>query len=238
MQHDPNSPSRQHVFRMFDRIAHRYDLLNRLLSFGRDVAWRKRLVRALPAGGALGALDLATGTADVLLALESTGRIARGMGADVSWGMLSHGQRKLRARGAEGRLALTRADAMCLPFPEGSFDLVTIAFGIRNVRDVDLGLREIHRVLRSGGRVLVLEFSLPPNRLFRGLYLFYFRHILPRLGGLISGDAHAYRYLNQTVETFPYGEDFLALLRQAGFTSAQAHPLTFGIATLYVADRG
>ena len=222
---------------MFDRIAHRYDLLNRLLSFGRDVAWRKAMVRQLPPGQTLDVLDLATGTADVLLALEATGKVQRGVGVDLSAGMLVVGMRKVAARGLTERLLLVRSDAVQLGVADEAFDAVTIAFGIRNVTDVAAGLREIHRCLKPGGRALMLEFSLPANRAFRALYLLYFRHVLPRLGGLVSGDSHAYRYLNETVETFPYGEAFLALMDAAGLRNARGITLTFGIATLYIAER-
>ncbi len=219
---------------MFDRIAHRYDLLNRLLSLGRDVAWRKKLVRHLPEGRDLEVIDLATGTADVLLALETSGRVRRGIGVDLSWGMLTFGRKKVVARGLDDRLLLVRSDATRLGVAGEAFDAVTIAFGIRNVTDVAAGLREIHRLLKPGGRALILEFSLPQNRPFRWLYLFYFRHVLPRLGGLISGDSQAYHYLNRTVETFPYGADFEALMADAGFRHAKGIPLTLGIATLYI----
>jgi demethylmenaquinone methyltransferase/2-methoxy-6-polyprenyl-1,4-benzoquinol methylase len=196
------------------------------------------MVRGLPKGNALRVLDLATGTADVLIAMASQpGRVASGIGVDPSGGMLAYGRRKLLRRGLEGPFCLVRGDAMRLGLADASFDAATIAFGIRNVADVPLGLREIHRVLRPGGRALVLEFSLPRNVLFRSGYLFYFRHVLPRIGGLLSGDQAAYRYLNETVETFPYGDAFLALLREAGFTELRARPLTFGIATLYEGTR-
>ncbi len=232
------SPSRSHAAKLFDRIAGRYDLLNRLLSAGRDVAWRKRMIQHLPAGDQLHALDLATGTADVLLTLlDRAPRVRGAVGLDLSAGMLAVGMRKIRRRKLSGRAALVRGDALLLPLPKELFDAVTIAFGIRNVTDVLAGLREIQRVLKPGGRALILEFSLPENALIRAGYLFYFRHILPRIGGLISGDAKAYRYLNQTVETFPYGEEFRALMREAGFETVTACPLTFGIATLYLGDK-
>jgi demethylmenaquinone methyltransferase/2-methoxy-6-polyprenyl-1,4-benzoquinol methylase len=231
-------PSRDRVDRMFDRIAHRYDLLNRMLSFGRDIAWRKRMARYLPPHKSLHVLDLATGTADVLLFLHrQEPRVAHGVGVDPSAGMLGFGQGKIRKAGLDTRFRLVRGDGQYLSFPSDTFDAVTIAFGIRNVADVSKGLREMHRVLRRGGRVLILEFSLPRNRLVRWGYLFYFRHVLPRVGGLISGDSYAYRYLNATVETFPYGEAFCQLMREAGFQDVQARPLTFGIASLYVGDK-
>lgn len=232
------SPSRQHVGSMFDRIAHRYDLLNRLLSFGTDIRWRKRMAQHLPAGNALEVLDLATGTADVLISLEKNcARVKRGTGVDLSFGMLSHGVPKLRGLGLAERFRLVRGDAQHLPLPGDRYDAVTISFGIRNVLDFDAGLREMHRILKPGGRALVLEFSLPGNALFRAGYLFYFRHVLPRVGALVSGDGQAYRYLNQTVETFPYGEMFCDHLRAAGFREVRAFPLTFGIATLYQGDK-
>lgn len=221
-----DGPEREQVEAMFDRIARRYDLLNRLLSLGRDVAWRKALVRAVPEGRPVRVLDLATGTGDVLRAVMRA-RGGMGAGVDVSQGMLMY------ARGKLPQAGLVRGDATRLALADASFGAVTIAFGIRNVSDVDAALREMHRVLAPDGRALILEFSLPANRLFRALYLTYFRHVLPRLGAWISGDAEAYRYLNQSVEGFPHGRAFCALMERAGFVDVRAHPLTFGIATLY-----
>jgi demethylmenaquinone methyltransferase/2-methoxy-6-polyprenyl-1,4-benzoquinol methylase len=219
---------------MFDRIAHRYDLLNRLLSFRQDVIWRKRLATLLPDRPDLRVLDLATGTGDVLLSLYRTSeRVKSGVGVDMAGKMLAIGRQKILAQSLGQHLRMVRGDAMYIAFDDASFDAVTIAFGIRNVLDVSGALREIRRVLTPGGRALVLEFSLPKNALFRAGYLFYFRHVLPRIGALISGDSYAYRYLNKTVESFPYGEAFCALMRDAGFTEVKAHPLTLGIATIY-----
>lgn len=224
---------------MFDRIAHRYDLLNRILSMGTDKGWRKKMRQYLPGTGPLRLLDLATGTADVMLFLDKTsGRIGSGVGLDLSAGMLHYGQIKIRERGLSQRLRMVRGDATCLGAAADSFDAATFSFGIRNVLDVPAALREMLRVLRPGGRALILEFSIPGNPLVRIPYLFYFRHILPLIGGAVSGDASAYRYLNKTVETFPYGEAFLSLMRDAGFTNTRAIPLTFGIATLYLGDKG
>ena len=236
---EPIEPSRQKVWQMFDRISHRYDLLNRTLSLGRDIAWRNRLADHLPDRPDLTVLDLATGTADVLLTIDQrSGRVRSGIGLDMAGRMLEFGREKIARHGADGRLRLIRADATSTPFDDRSFDAVSIAFGIRNLVSVELGLSEMFRLLRPAGRALILEFSLPANKLLRKLYLWYFRHVLPRIGGIVSGDSYAYRYLNQTVETFPYGEDFCRLMRDAGFRSVQAYPLTFGIATLYTGDRG
>jgi len=231
-------PTAAESWRMFDRIAPRYDLLNRLLSFRRDVAWRRALVHALPAGEGLRVLDLATGTGDVLLSLcAEPGKIARGVGLDKSGGMIARGREKIAHAPQASALNLVRGDACDLGFADETFDAVTIAFGIRNVPDVPAALREIRRVLRPGGRALILEFSLPRNALLRAGYLAYFRHVLPRVGGVVSGDAQAYRYLNESVEAFPYGEAFLALMRAAGFARVQAAEQSFGIATLYTGDR-
>lgn len=234
----PPPPSRQHAFKMFDRIAHRYDLLNRLLSMGTDKGWRRRMNRRMPQGSRLRVLDLATGTADVLISMDrACPQVASGVGLDMSGGMLKYGQIKLNKLGLADKFRLVRGDATRLGLASDQFDAVTISFGIRNVLDVSEGLREMGRILKPGGRALILEFSLPANRPFRALYLFYFRHILPRIGAMLSGDSYAYRYLNETVETFPYGEDFCALMREAGFERVKATPLTFGIASLYEGEK-
>lgn len=218
---------------MFDRIAPRYDLLNRLLSGGNDIFWRNRLARNLPDGNNLDVLDLATGTADILLAMGNTGRVGLGVGLDMAGEMLRLGQSKIAKRSGGTRMQLVQADATAIPCAEDSFDAVTIAFGIRNVVDVNGCLAEMRRVLRPGGTCLVLEFSLPSVKWLRRLHLFYLRHLLPRIGALVSGDPEAYRYLDETIEVFPYGEDFCKLMRQAGFNEIEATPLSFGAATLY-----
>ena len=234
--HKP-SPSRHEVWRMFDRIAHRYDLLNHLLSFNRDRAWRKKLIRLLPEGKNLKVLDLATGTADQLLALYDSGRVASGVGIDPSEKMLEIGQAKIAERRLQNFLQLSAGSGEQIPFEDATYDAVTISFGIRNVTDVPGALAEMYRVLSPGGKALILEFSLPNNALMKAMYLFYFRKILPFLGGLISGDRHAYRYLNRTVETFPYGKAFVDLMQAAGFKNVAAEPLTFGVATIYSGDK-
>lgn len=232
------SPSRQNVGQMFDRIAHRYDLANRVLSMGTDTGWRKRMARHLPEREDMKILDMATGTGDVLLAMHRMNtRVRSGVGMDVSANMLAIGRDKIEDRGLAAAFRMVRADATCIGAADDSFDALTISFGIRNVPDVPAALREFHRVLNPGGRLLILEFSLPANPLFRPVYLLYLRHILPRIGGLLSGDQSAYRYLNQTIETFPYGEAFCSLMLDAGFQSVQAQPLTMGIATLYQGDK-
>lgn len=233
-----DEPSRQKVWHMFDRIAPRYDLLNRLLSFRRDVAWRRRMGTLIPPGQDLRLLDIATGTADQIISLmERHSGIARAVGVDMSEGMLGFGRQKIARLGWTDRVELKTGDAMRIPEPDATFDVATMSFGIRNVLNVTEALRDIRRVLKPGGRALILEFSTPGNALFRPVYFFYLRHILPVLGGMISGDASAYRYLNRTIETFPSGAGFCALMETAGFTRVRAVPLTFGIASIYVGDR-
>ncbi len=223
---------------MFDRIARRYDLLNRLLSFGQDVVWRNRVAKHLPAHTGQYILDLATGTADLLISLVNKNQqVKSGVGIDMAEKMLQIGQEKLKNRHIQEKVSLQTGDALNIPYPEQTFDAVTIAFGIRNLTDVNLALREMHKVLKNNGRAIILEFSLPSNPLIRKIYLFYFRHILPRIGGLISGDQQAYNYLNNTVEAFPYGKEFCDMLSSAGFEEVRMTPLTFGIATIYQGDK-
>ena len=231
-------PGRQDVYRMFDRIAGRYDLVNRLLSFGQDIGWRKKLAELLPERQSQSILDLATGTGDVLLSLvKYSKKIRSGIGLDMSARMLEEARRKLPRSAISENLSLLRADATSIPCCDSSFDVVTMAFGIRNVTHVKKSLSEMHRVLNASGKVLILEFSLPPNILIRKLHLFYLRYLLPAIGGLISGDKEAYQYLNRTIESFPYGSDFLKLLDETGFKSTKAHPLTFGVATIYEGEK-
>ncbi len=220
--------------RMFDRIAHRYDFLNRLLSLRCDVTWRRRMAECLPAAKNLHVLDVATGTADSLVSLvQHCDRIELGVGLDMAEGMLRIGQAKLHGGGQSKKLSLVRADGAAMPFEGGSFDAVTIAFGIRNFTDTIGGLREFHRVLKPGGRLLVLEFSLPSNSFLRRCYLAYFRYVMPVIGRLLSGDTAAYRHLNRSVENFPYGSEFCGLIAAVGFANVDAHPLTLGVATIY-----
>jgi demethylmenaquinone methyltransferase/2-methoxy-6-polyprenyl-1,4-benzoquinol methylase len=228
------SPNKDESPRMFDRIAPRYDLLNRLLSMRRDVSWRRQLADRLPDRPGLALLDVATGTADVLLtALGRRDNITRAIGLDPSGNMLQLGRRKIEEQGFGDTVSFVRGDAEAMPFPDNSFDVLTIAFGIRNVPRLTRGLAEMCRVLKPGGTALILEFSLPASRLLRKVYLIYFRYLLPRLGALISGDRGAYRYLNRTVEDFPYGQAFGELMTSAGFSNVSIQPLTFGIASIY-----
>ncbi len=222
---------------MFDAIAPRYDLLNRLLSLGIDRRWRTFAVSQLriPAGGLV--LDIATGTGDVALEIAArTAGSVRIVGGDFTQGMLVQGQQKIARSPFRERIFLVNAPCEALPHPEGIFDGVTIAFGIRNVVDRPAGLREMFRVLKPGGRVVILEFSEPQNRSFKAIYLFYFHRLLPLIGGVFSRRS-AYRYLPDSVRDFPDRQAFRELMATAGFTRLRHFDLTFGIATVYVGER-
>ena len=217
---------------MFNRIAKTYDRVNRILSFGNDVRWRKLLVRMSPVKAGDVYLDLGTGTGDVLLEMVNTHRnLGKAIGIDPADKMIEIGRAKVTVDHVPVDLIV--GDAKALPLESQSVDLISMAFAIRNVDDPVKAFHEMLRVLKPGGTAQILEFSLPSNRLIRWVYLIYFRYILPAIGGALSGDRDAYRYLNATVELFPYGDAFTRLLTDAGFKSVSAVPFTFGIATLY-----
>ncbi len=221
---------------MFAAIAPRYDLLNHLLSLNVDRSWRRRTTRLVPPAGDGPILDLCTGTGDLALAYD---RAASGsvpiVAADFCHPMLVRGVAKAARRGAAGRVRFVEADAQRLPFPDDTFQITCVAFGLRNVTDTDRGLAEMARVTRPGGRVAVLEFSKPRGRLFGGAYRFYFRHLLPRVGQWFSRSPDAaYHYLPASVLEFPDYEALLAKMERHGLTETRHHPFTFGIATLYV----
>ena len=229
-------PRAAEVGAMFDRIAPTYDRLNRLLSLRSDVRWRDCVARALAARRVQSVLDVATGTADLLLAVcRHLPDLHRAVGVDLAPDMLRIARDKLVRAGCTAEVTL--GDAHRLPYADAGFDAVTVGFGIRNMADRPRALTEMHRVLRAGGTLAILEFSLPDSPRLRALYLAYFRHVLPAIGRLMSGDAQAYRYLNDSVEAFPAGEPFIALLRRVGFAEVITRRLTFGVATLYLARR-
>lgn len=235
---EPVDKSGAKVRGMFAEIAPRYDLVNRLLSGGIDVWWRHVTVRRAPPPAAGAILDVCTGTGDLALAYAAkAGPRVRIVASDFCRPMLDRGVEKSRQTGLP--VEWVEADAMELPFPTASFDLVTVAFGLRNIADTARGLGEMARVCRPGGTLGILEFSLPRNRLIRNGYLWYFRRVLPFLGNAVARNrSDAYTYLNKSVEEFPAGEALATLVRAAGFDRVEIVPLTFGIATLYVCHRG
>lgn len=226
------------VQRMFGAIARRYDLNNRLHSFGLDRAWRARAVREAGVTPSSDVLDVACGTGDLSLAFARAGA-RRVIGADFTPQMLDLAREKARRRGVSTeRLRFEHGDAMNLAYSDASFDIVSIAFGLRNVSDPLRALMEFRRVLKPGGRLVVLEFSRPRNRLIRAGNDFYTRRVMPLTASLIARDrSGAYRYLPRSVETFPEGDDLLDLIRRAGFDSARAVRLTMGVCTISIGQR-
>lgn len=218
---------------MFDAIAHRYDLLNRVMSLGIDQRWRLRTVRALELKPGARVLDVATGTADVALAIIRRHPDAHIVGVDPSERMLEVGRRKITERGQDARIELHVGDAQSLPFADGSFDAVCIAFGIRNVPDRGRALREMARITRAGGRVAVLELSEPGGGPLSALARFHIHTVVPRLGALLSG-AREYRYLQQSIAAFPPAREFAALMDKSGLEVLRVEPLTFGVCHLFV----
>jgi demethylmenaquinone methyltransferase/2-methoxy-6-polyprenyl-1,4-benzoquinol methylase len=228
--------SESHIRRMFGGIAPRYDLLNHLLSLNVDRWWRRRTTRLAPPEGDAPILDVCTGTGDLAMAYDRAagGRVPV-IGADFCLPMLVPAYEKARRAGAATRVRFVEADTQQLPFPSDTFQLTTVAFGLRNVTDTDRGIAEMVRVTRPGGRVAILEFSRPRHWLFSRLYRFYFRRLLPLVGRLLSrSHDRAYDYLPASVMEFPDGEALAAKLRQHGLTEVKWYPMTFGIATLYV----
>lgn len=224
----------ERIQQMFDSIAPRYDFLNRVLSFGIDRSWRRFAVKQITFSENGRILDVATGTGDVALAIAArTPGSVKIVGVDFSKEMVELGREKVQRSPFAGRITMEVAPCEALPFPDGSFDAVTIAFGIRNVVDRSQGLREMYRVLKPGGRVVILEFSTPRSKLFKTLYYFYFLRVLPVIGGLFSKFS-AYQYLPDSVLEFPPQEEFKGLMASMGFRDLKYYNLTLGIATVYV----
>ena len=227
------------VRKMFGEIAGRYDFLNHLLSLNVDRYWRRQTVRRVPPKPGTKILDLCTGTGDLALAYH---RAAQGevqiVGADFCHEMLAIGRQKGLAAGTNGALTFVEADAMKVPLPENQFDIVCVAFGLRNVADTSAGLSEMVRVCAPGGRVAVLEFSTPEWQPFKAVYGWYFRNVLPRIGQMIARNKEsAYDYLPESVGSFPQGEEMAGMMRTAGLNNVEYYSLTGGIATLYVGEK-
>jgi demethylmenaquinone methyltransferase/2-methoxy-6-polyprenyl-1,4-benzoquinol methylase len=203
-----------------------------------DVRWRRRVARRLRDAPHRTILDLACGTCDlVIAALEAAPDTDTALAVDMAGRMLDIGREKVHRRGFSGRIAIVRGDGQRLPVGDDTIDFATVAFGIRNMPEPGRALGELYRSLRPGGRLAVLEFSLPRSPFVRAVYLAYFRHVLPRIGGLVSGDPAAYRYLNRTAESFPSGEAFGRMMEKAGFRAIRIEPLTFGVATMYCGEK-
>ncbi len=233
---EENTSKKEQVAKMFDNISHRYDFLNHFLSLGIDKGWRKKAINYLRPYQPKVLLDVATGTGDFAIqALDlNPDKI---IGVDISEGMLNVGRKKMIDRGYSDKIEMKSGDSEQLPFADNTFDAVTVAFGVRNFENLEKGLAEIRRVLKPEGRVVVLEFSKPKSFPFKQLYGFYFKNILPRVGNWLSKDSAAYTYLPESVDAFPYGNDFLNVLNKVGFTETNDRPLTFGISSIYTGKK-
>lgn len=236
---EPNALSKQtaDVEAMFNSIAPRYDALNHLLSLGIDRLWRRRLVRRLAAHSPARVLDVATGTADLAIALARRAPQTAVVGIDIACQMLQVGEQKVQQAGLDQRIGLKQASALDIPFPSNHFDAAMVAFGVRNFEDLERGLAEMVRTVRPGGQVMVLEFSMPRRWPIKPLYRFYFKRILPLVGGWVSGSRAAYDYLPNSVSQFPQDEEFIGIMKRVGLTQCSYTSLSLGVATLYQAQK-
>lgn len=242
-EHDKITPylkedveKKEQVAEMFDNISHSYDFLNHFLSMGIDKLWRKKAINLLKKFNPKRILDVATGTGDLALAALKLNP-EQVIGVDISNKMMDVGRVKVAKKNLENKISFQTADAENLPFENDSFDAITSAYGVRNFENLEKGLTEMSRVLKSGGHAMILEFSQPKNFIFRKLYYFYFCNVLPFVGKLVSKDSRAYTYLPESVRAFPDGERMELILKNCGFKKVKCIPLTFGISTIYLAEK-
>ncbi len=224
---------KEQVKEIFNDIAPKYDKLNHLLSMNIDKGWRKKAVANIDVSTPKRVLDIACGTGDFSIAAYKRG-VRDIVGLDISQGMVEIGQKKIASLGLEDSISLQTGDSENIHFEDESFDAVIVAFGVRNFENLEKGLCEMHRVLKTGGKVIILEFSMPRTFPIKQLYKFYFKRMLPWVGGLISGNKSAYEYLPDSVEKFPHGEVFLKILRSCGFNNATQKRLSAGVASIYI----
>jgi demethylmenaquinone methyltransferase/2-methoxy-6-polyprenyl-1,4-benzoquinol methylase len=233
---DKSDAKKQQVAEMFDSISSKYDFLNHFLSLGIDIRWRKKSINYLIELQPRKILDIATGTGD--FAIEALKlKPEQVIGVDISEGMLNVGREKMKKKGLEGIITMESGDSENLRFEDNNFDAVIVAFGVRNFENLEKGLAEMNRVLRPGGKAVILEFSKPTIFPFKQLYNFYFRWILPKIGKLVSKDNAAYTYLPESVNEFPFGQDFLNILTKTGFKNTKCKPLTLGISSIYIGEK-
>jgi len=234
---DSTQTKKQQVAAMFDRIAGRYDFINRFLSARIDLYWRKKAIAHLEKNSPKKLLDVATGTADMSLLAYRLLQPDHILGIDISEGMLEVGRQKVKHQHLEQKISLVSGDAETINAPDRSFDAVMVAFGVRNFENLQAGLQEMLRVLKPGGQLVVLEFATPRNAFFRSLYNGYMKRWAPRLAQTLNSDAEAYAYLNRSSNAFPDREVFVELLQEAGYSNTRFVPLTFGICCLYTAQK-
>jgi demethylmenaquinone methyltransferase / 2-methoxy-6-polyprenyl-1,4-benzoquinol methylase len=230
---DPQRSKKEQVADMFNQIANRYDFLNRFLSGGIDVYWRKKAIAELQALQPKKILDVATGTADVALMCMKYLTPEKIIGIDISNGMLALGRDKVAKAMLNNQIELQEGDSETINFPANSFDAVTVAFGVRNFEHLSLGLKEMLRVLKPGGKLVILEFSRPSQTGFKGLYKWYMKLVAPQIGRLVSKNKAAYQYLNDSVQAFPEGQNFLTILQESGYSNTYLKTLSLGICTIY-----
>ncbi|MEI9918037.1 MAG: bifunctional demethylmenaquinone methyltransferase/2-methoxy-6-polyprenyl-1,4-benzoquinol methylase UbiE [Bacteroidota bacterium] len=234
---EDDATKKTQVARMFDSISWRYDLLNHLLSANIDVIWRRKAMRELKALKPKLILDVATGTGDLAIQAIKSLDPDKVIGVDISDGMMDIGRKKIEAKGLGKKIELRRGDSENLPFEENKFDAVTVAFGVRNFENLEKGLAEMLRVLKPGGKVVVLEFSKPDKFPYRQFYGLYFQFVVPVVGRLVSKDKAAYDYLPESVHAFPRGKTFTDILDRLGYKNTTCKPLTFGIASIYTGTK-
>lgn len=234
---EKESEKREQVELMFNNISPKYDLLNRVLSLGIDTIWRKQALNLLKQDKPAYILDVATGTAD--LAIEAASRLKPTaiVGIDIAENMLQIGREKIAKKQLDKMITLQKGDSEKISFADNTFDAVIVSFGVRNFQHLELGLTEIHRVLKPGGNIMVLEFSKPQKAPFKQVYQFYFKNILPMIGKMVSKDTAAYTYLPDSVNAFPDGKAFCAILEKVGFAVQHYKPYTFGVCTAYVGKK-
>ena len=229
---DSDLTKKEQVEQMFDNISGKYDLLNRILSMGIDVSWRKKVVKSVKKENPKTILDIATGTGDLAIAMAKS-TDAKITGFDLSAGMLEVGRKKIKEQNLENRIEMIQGDAEKMPFEDNSFDVITVAFGVRNFENLKKGLDDIYRVLKPGGKFIILEFSQPEAVPMKQLYTFYSRYVLPKIGKKISKDQSAYTYLPDSVKAFPHGAEMKNILKKSNFVEPFDKKLTFGIASIY-----
>jgi len=222
---------------MFNSIAFRYDFLNRFLSAGIDVSWRKKAIKQLKEIQPKMVLDVATGTGDVAILTYKMLNPEKITGIDISDGMLELGRKKIEKLGLQDKISLQNGDSETILFPDNSFDAVTVAFGVRNFENLEQGLKEMYRVLKPGGKAVILEFSKPKQTAFKGLYKLYMNIVAPGFGKMFAKNKDAYQYLNDSVQAFPEGQTFLTIMNGAGFTQTYFKTLSLGICTIYCGSK-
>jgi len=234
---ESDQSKKQQVATMFDKIAFRYDFLNRFLSVGIDISWRKKAIRQLKELQPKYILDVATGTGDVAILTDKILNPTKITGIDISEGMLEIGRKKIEQLHLQNKIELLKGDSETIDFPDNSFDAITVAFGVRNFQNLEQGLSEMFRVLKPGGKLVILEFSRPKNVAFKGVYNLYMNYLAPGFGKLIAKNKDAYQYLNDSVQRFPEGDSFIAILNKAGYHSTYYKSLTLGICSIYCGSK-